>query len=76
MRLGEAGHASNTLNGVVRRSAYLGEYRDVLIEIAADTTLRAFVSPHLRPQPGVPVLVHLPPEHCQIFAAPDVAPAS
>ena len=64
------------LNGVVRRSAYLGEYRDVLIEIAANTNVRAFVSPHIRPQPGEPVRVHLPPEHCQIFAVPDDAPAS
>jgi iron(III) transport system ATP-binding protein len=76
VRLDEAGGAINNLNGVVRRSAYLGEYRDVLVEIAPNTTLRAFVSPHIRPQPGEPVLVHLPPDHCQIFAAPNDAPAS
>jgi iron(III) transport system ATP-binding protein len=60
----------NALDGVVKRSAYLGEYRDVLIDIGGEATLRAFVAPHLRPQPGEQVRVRLPPEHCQIFAAP------
>lgn len=60
----------NVLDGVVKRSAYLGEYRDVLIEIGGVVTLRAFVAPHWRPQPGERVRVRLPAEHCQIFPEP------
>ena len=61
----------NRLDGVVKRSAYLGEYRDVLIELAGGASVRAFVAPHQRPAIGEPVSVHLPPAACQILDAPE-----
>ncbi|GAB4064028.1 ABC transporter ATP-binding protein [Ancylobacter sonchi] len=70
VELCDARATGNVLDGVVKRSAYLGEYRDVLIEIGEAGTLRAFVAPDRRPQPGERVRVRLPPEHCQIFPAP------
>ena len=68
--------ADNRLDGIVKRAAYLGEYRDVLIELAAELTLRAFVPPHIRLSTGERVSVRLPPEHCQIFPAPEAGSAS
>jgi iron(III) transport system ATP-binding protein len=71
VRLGEPAVADNRLNGIVRRCAYLGEYRDVLIELDEGGTLRAFVSPDLRPLPGERVSAELPAEHCQLLSAPE-----
>jgi iron(III) transport system ATP-binding protein len=70
LQLCDATVPHNRLDGVVKRSAYLGEYRDVLIDLADGGTLRAFVAPHLRPSIGEPVSVHLPPTACQILDTP------
>ncbi len=71
IRLCEPAVADNRLNGIVRRCAYLGEYRDVLVELDEGGSLRAFVPPHLRPSPGERVSVHLPAENCQLLAVPE-----
>lgn len=70
LQLCDAGVPDNRLDGVVKRSAYLGEYRDVLIELVDGGNLRAFVSPRLRTSVGERVSVHLPPSACQILDAP------
>ncbi|MDX3808409.1 ABC transporter ATP-binding protein [Bosea thiooxidans] len=71
LRLCAATEPHNRLDGVVKRSAYLGEYRDVLIELAGGAMVRAFVAPHQRPAIGEAVSVHLPPVACQILDAPE-----
>lgn len=58
----------NAISGTVRRSVYLGEYRDVLIEIADGQRLRAFVDPSIRLSVGEQVWARLPPELCQILS--------
>ncbi len=62
-----AGGPCNVLPGVILRSAYLGEYRDVLVDIGNDQTLRAFVPPVRSYGPGMAVTAHCPVEACQIL---------
>ncbi|MGF7175626.1 ABC transporter ATP-binding protein [Azospirillum doebereinerae] len=69
VRLGEAGGLPcNSLPGTVIRSAYLGEHRDVLVDVGVGRTIRAFVPPELRYGPGAETTVHLPIDACQILA--------
>jgi iron(III) transport system ATP-binding protein len=68
VRLCDGDISHNRLDGTVTRCAYLGEYRDVLIELAEGGSLRAFVPPNTRLTPGDRVSVQLPPESCQILA--------
>lgn len=58
----------NLLPGSVVRTAYLGEYCDVLVDVGEGTTLRAFTPPSMDFTPGQPVLLHLPEHDCQILA--------
>lgn len=64
----EPADAENALPGIVRRSVYLGEYRDVLIEIADGQQLRAFVEPGIRLAVGEKVWARLPADRCQILS--------
>jgi len=65
---GPAGQADgNLLRGRVVRSAYLGEQRDVLIDIGGDQTVRALVPPSQRFAPDEAVLVSLPIADCQVL---------
>ncbi|SMH47003.1 ABC transporter ATP-binding protein [Azospirillum agricola] len=65
---GDGGLPCNSLPGTVVRSAYLGEHRDVLVDIGGDRTIRAFVPPEHRYGPGAATTVHLPIDACQILA--------
>lgn len=67
VKLGAAPGA-NTLGGTVTRVAYLGEYRDVQVELATGQLVRAYVDPYSTLEPGQRVEVHLPVEHCQILS--------
>ena len=57
----------NVLSGTVLRSAYLGEYRDVLVDIGGERTLRAFIPPAQHYGPGDAVTALLPIGSCQIL---------
>ena len=72
VRLVEAGadaapEGCNRLSGTVLRSAYLGEYRDVLVDVGGGRTLRAFVPPAQNHGPGTAVAALLPVGSCQIL---------
>lgn len=58
---------SNVLPATVVRTAYLGEYCDVLVDIGSGVTLRAFTPPSVDYRVGQTVLVHLPPEDCHLL---------
>lgn len=57
----------NILPGTVLRTAYLGEYCDVLIDVGRETTVRAFTPPSLTFTSGQQVLLNLPENDCQIL---------
>ncbi|NUB16858.1 TOBE domain-containing protein, partial [Azospirillum brasilense] len=57
----------NVLSGTVQRSAYLGEYRDVLVDLGGGRTLRAFIPPAQSFAPGSVVTALLPIGSCQIL---------
>ncbi|VDC28027.1 ABC transporter ATP-binding protein [Pseudogemmobacter humi] len=71
IRLYEEGTApaglANALPATVLRSAYLGESRDILAELATGATMRVLVPPEQRPAPGDRVVLELPAAHCQIL---------
>lgn len=67
VRLGRHEHA-NQLSGTVTRVAYLGEYRDVLIEVRPGLTVRAFVDPTTKIEVGQRTDVSLPISHCQLLS--------
>lgn len=67
VRLGRH-EASNILSGTVSRVAYLGEYRDVLVELWPGVSVRAFVDPALALESGQRVDVSLPIAQCQILS--------
>ncbi|MBE2278118.1 MAG: ABC transporter ATP-binding protein [Rhodobacteraceae bacterium] len=58
---------ANSLPARVVRSAYLGESRDILVELATGATMRVLVPPEQRPAPGNRVVLELPAENCQIL---------
>ncbi|CAO3356588.1 ATP-binding cassette domain-containing protein [Azospirillum melinis] len=64
----DGGLSCNSLPGTIVRSAYLGEHRDVLVDIGEGRTIRAFVPPERRYGPGAVTTVHLPIDACQILA--------
>ncbi|MFC4624031.1 ABC transporter ATP-binding protein [Daeguia caeni] len=58
----------NCLTGKVLRSSYLGESRDILVELETGETMRAFIQPQFRPVVGDIVTLELPEQNCQILA--------
>jgi len=68
-----AGVSSNTLRGTVVRSAYLGENRDLLIELDDETRIRASAPARRRFEPGQPVTVYFPIEDCLIVRSSGAA---
>jgi iron(III) transport system ATP-binding protein len=68
VKLGKAPECrSNKMTGTVMRVAYLGEFRDVLVDVGAGVTLRSFVSPETKLERGQAIAVHLPLDQCQIL---------
>ena len=63
-----AAGTGNRLRGTVARVAYLGEYRDVLIDLPQGLSIRAFVDPDTTLEKGRQIDVSLPVEHCQILS--------
>ncbi|WP_201190220.1 ABC transporter ATP-binding protein [Pseudomonas fluorescens] len=59
--------AENVLAGTVLRTAYLGEYCDVLVDIGNGASVRAFTAPHLDYQVGQVVLLQLPEDDCHLL---------
>ncbi|RYX92338.1 MAG: ABC transporter ATP-binding protein [Comamonadaceae bacterium] len=64
--LSDTGHA-NSLPGVVVRSSYLGEYRDVSVRTPQGQVLRVHVPPHIHVSAGDAVIARLPVEDCQVL---------
>jgi iron(III) transport system ATP-binding protein len=58
---------NNVLPGTVVRTAYLGEYCDVLVDIGAGISMRAFTSPGIDYRVGQRVLLHLPEHDCHLL---------
>lgn len=68
VRVVAPGEASgNVLPGQVIRTAYLGEYCDVLVDVGHGVSVRAFTPPSLDFSVDQPVLLHLPTEDCQLL---------
>jgi iron(III) transport system ATP-binding protein len=67
----DPGGASNALSGTVLRSAYLGESRDLLIEIGNFARIRAAVPASREFVAGQQVTVHLPVVSCLIVNSSD-----
>ena len=63
-----AAGTGNGLRGTVARVAYLGDYRDVLIDLPQGLSIRAFVDPDTTLEKGRQIDVSLPVEHCQILS--------
>ncbi len=59
--------ADNVLPGTVLRTAYLGEYCDVLVDIGLGATVRAFTPPTIDYQVGQVVLLQLPEGDCHLL---------
>jgi iron(III) transport system ATP-binding protein len=68
VEIGEYDDKQNLLRGTVSRSAYLGEYRDVLIDLPSGGSLRAFVPPRIKLVAGEAVAMRLPAESCHIYS--------
>jgi iron(III) transport system ATP-binding protein len=67
----DPGGASNMLRGTVIRSAYLGEGRDLLMEVENFARIRALVPASREFFAGQQVTVHLPVESCLIVNSSD-----
>lgn len=58
----------NLVRGKVLRASYLGEYRDVLVDIDGDQSLRISVSPEINVAVGDHVTLDLPAAQCQVLS--------
>jgi ABC-type spermidine/putrescine transport systems, ATPase components len=58
---------TNVLPGTVLRTAYLGEYCDVLVDIGVGLSVRAFTPPTVDYRVGQVVLLHLPEQDCHLL---------
>ena len=62
------GTSSNRLRGTVVRQAYLGEWRDYLIELEGGERLRVQAPPSTKREVGEKVELYLPVQHCRVVA--------
>jgi iron(III) transport system ATP-binding protein len=63
----EPGQA-NWTGGTVARQVYLGSHRDYLVALADGETVRTITPVNVSIEPGQPVWLHFPPEHCRALA--------
>jgi iron(III) transport system ATP-binding protein len=63
----ETGQA-NCIGGTVARQVYLGSHRDYLVALADGETVRTITPVNVSIEPGRPVWLHFPPEHCRALA--------
>jgi iron(III) transport system ATP-binding protein len=63
----ESGPA-NWIGGIVARQVYLGSHRDYLVALADGETVRTITPVNVSIEPGRPVWLHFPPEHCRALA--------
>jgi iron(III) transport system ATP-binding protein len=63
----ESGQA-NWIAGTVARQVYLGSHRDYLVGLPDGDTVRTITPVNVSIEPGRPVWLHFPPEHCRALA--------